>query len=51
MLNIYLDQHGIYKKKELGKVHSVKSRKDDDMKLKDFGFKIGDVIVVEIMSK
>lgn len=51
LYNIFLDQHGIQKKKELGSIHSVKSRKDDDLRLKDCGFKIGDILVVDIDTK
>ncbi|CAD8154493.1 unnamed protein product [Paramecium octaurelia] len=49
--NVYLDQHGVQKKKDLGQVHSVKSGKEDDSDLKDHGFKIGDILMVEIETK
>jgi len=35
----------------LGVIHSVKTKKEDDMKLKDFGFKIGDMLIIEISGK
>ncbi|CAK80656.1 unnamed protein product (macronuclear) [Paramecium tetraurelia] len=49
--NVYLDQHGVQKKKDLGTVHSVKSGKDESSDLRDHGFKIGDILMVEIETK
>ena len=49
--NVYLDQHGVLKKKEIALINSVKTRKEDDSQLREYGFKVGDFLIVEVMGK
>lgn len=51
LYNIYLDQHGVFKKKEIAVIHSVKSHKEDETMLRDYGFKVGDFLIIEVQGK
>lgn len=51
LYNVYLDKYGIKNKKEIANLHSVKIHAGDDKMLKDFGFKVGDFLIIEIQGK